>query len=407
MGSLNKTLLVLSGGKEAVEGIKVAKEMGLKVVVCDGDKSAPGRNLADEFLLGNIYDPEEVKKALLNYTYKNRIDGVITIASDAVRSVASVAESLNLPGINKETAYISTEKLRMKECFQKHMIPMPRFTSVNALPELRDKIGCFEQSILKPVDSRGARGVIRIGKHSDLQWAFEHSMQFSLSKRLILEEWLSGPQISTESLVMNGKSYLCGVADRNYSKLKETFPYVVEDGGETPSKYSPEIDEKLINILDKVSKTIGLENGILKGDIVLKNGNPYVIEIATRLSGGFFSTITIPLVYKINLVKMAILLSLGIRINPPKELQNHCFQANRFLFIEPGVVNKVSAPDPDTLPDFVKYFEVNVQEGDRLEKIADHTMRRGSIMVVGSTREQAIARVEKILESIEIEMAYQ
>ena len=35
---LKKNLLILSGGIEAIEGIKVAKKMGLRTIVCDGSK---------------------------------------------------------------------------------------------------------------------------------------------------------------------------------------------------------------------------------------------------------------------------------------------------------------------------------------------------------------------------------
>ena len=87
MGSLKKTLLILSGGIEAIEGIKIAKKMGLRTVVCDGNKNAPGKSYGDEFLVANIYDPYEIKNVVSEYSKKKSIDGVITIASDAVRSV--------------------------------------------------------------------------------------------------------------------------------------------------------------------------------------------------------------------------------------------------------------------------------------------------------------------------------
>ena len=68
---LKKNLLILSGGIEALEGIKVAKKMGLRTIVCDGNKNAPGRSYADEFLIGNIYDPDEIKNIISKYAKKN------------------------------------------------------------------------------------------------------------------------------------------------------------------------------------------------------------------------------------------------------------------------------------------------------------------------------------------------
>ena len=67
---LKKNLLILSGGIEAIEGIKVAKKMGLRTIVCDGNKNAPGKSYADEFLIGNIYDPIEIKNVISKYRKK-------------------------------------------------------------------------------------------------------------------------------------------------------------------------------------------------------------------------------------------------------------------------------------------------------------------------------------------------
>ncbi len=39
----------------------------------------------------------------------------------------------------------------------------------------------------------------------------------------------------------------------------------------------------------------GVTNGTVKGNIVIHQGEPYVIELAARLSGGFFCTREIPL----------------------------------------------------------------------------------------------------------------
>ncbi|MBE9529359.1 MAG: ATP-grasp domain-containing protein [Proteobacteria bacterium] len=407
MGTVGKTLLILSGGVEAIKGIEIAKAMGLKVVVVDGNPDAPGRVLADAFIEANIYDPSAVVRMIAAYEGREKVDGVITVASDAVRSVAAVAEFLGLPGISKETAFLSTEKFEMKLRFEESSIPVPGFVSIGSIDELIANVGRWPKAVLKPVDSRGARGVVRIGAEDDLQWAYAYSCGFSPSKRLILEEWIEGPQLSTESLVVDGKTYLCGVADRNYSRLPEAYPYVIEDGGETPSRFSPMIDEQLTKLLDSAANALGIESGVLKGDIVLNEaeGNaPYIIEVATRLSGGFFSTITIPLVYEINIVERAILLSLGQLPPLPERLTPICFQANRFLFLPPGTVANVCGPETDQLPEYVKYFELNAAVGDVVPNIENHTMRRGSVLVNAETRGEAVTRAESIITSIEVEV---
>jgi len=401
---LRKNLLILSGGTEAVEGINIAKKMGLKTIVCDGNKNAPGKYIADEFLLGNIYDPDEIKRVIRKYSKKKSIDGVITIASDAVRSVSTVVELLNLPGNDMKTSILSTDKLKMKKLFKKNSIPIPRFVGIKTKKELGMWIKAFDNAVLKPVDSRGSRGVIRVNRYSDIGSVFNYSKKFSPSQKLILEEWVDGKQLSSESLVIGGKTHLCGIADRNYSNLKNTFPYVIEDGGNTPTILYSKIKDELQIIMDSVAKSFRIKNGVLKGDLVLKNNHLYVIEVATRLSGGFFSTVSIPLVYRINLVEKAILLALGLEITPPpRNLKHYCYEANRYIFPEKGTIQKITKPIIKKLPKYVTHFEINANVGDRIETITNHPMRKGRIQVIGKTKSQCVKRAEKIRDLIKIE----
>ena len=55
---LHKTLWIVSGGIEAVPGIKRAKELGLHVVVSDGIPHAPGFYYADDVIVVSTYDIE-------------------------------------------------------------------------------------------------------------------------------------------------------------------------------------------------------------------------------------------------------------------------------------------------------------------------------------------------------------
>jgi len=402
---MTKTIWIVGGGVESIPGIRLAKKLGLNVVVSDGNPNAPGLKFADKSIIASTYDIEGTVNAAYEYHQNvNPIDAVICIATDVPLTVASIAEKLSLPGITTETARKCSDKFLMKETLLAAGIPIPWFSLVKSVSELCSIIS--ERGfplVIKPVDSRGSRGVIRINKNSDIDKAFDYSMNFSPSKKLILEKWLSGYQLSSESLVISGKTHLCGISDRNYSNLKNTFPYVIEDGGETPSRFYPKIKNELQKIMDVVAKAFEIKNGVLKGDIVLKNNRLYIIEIATRLSGGFWSTMSIPLVYRINLIEKAILLALGLKTKPPpKQLRHYCYEVNRYIFPNPGIIKNITKPPREKIPKYVTYLEVNAKVGDRVDAIINHPMRKGRIQVIGKTRNQCIKRVKKIRNLIKI-----
>ena len=56
---------------------------------------------------------------------------------------------------------------------------------------------------------------------------------------------------------------------------------------------------------------MGVTEGTVKGDIVVHDGEPYVIELAARLSGGFFCTREIPLNTGVDFIGAAIKVALG------------------------------------------------------------------------------------------------
>ena len=381
-----KKLLILSGGVESEAAIKIAKEMGLYVIICDGNFNAPARDLADDFIHASIYHPDEIIKSLSQYPHKDSIDGVITVAADNPLSVSIAAELLGLKSLTKETALLSTNKIKMKDVLHQAGILLPWYQEIKTLEQL---IGIIEsrpgEYVLKPIDSRGSRGVIRLNNTSQCKHAFNYSSTYSNANQLILEEWITGDQLSSESIVVNKNSYLCGLADRNYERLNELYPYVVEDGGETPSKYSNYAFENTVNkLMSKVCNAVNLTNGSIKGDFVLSGENLYLIEFAARLSGGYFSTVTIPLVYGYNLVENVIKLALNEKpILPESPLTVKKYQTNRFCFLPEGKIKKISGlPLPNKN---IIEFKLYVEEGDIINKTTNHTLRSGTVLTVGLT----------------------
>ena len=73
-----KTILVVSGGVEAVPGIQHARDMGLHVVVSDINPEAPGFKIADDRIVADTYGVKDTVAAALQYHKTIRpIDGVL------------------------------------------------------------------------------------------------------------------------------------------------------------------------------------------------------------------------------------------------------------------------------------------------------------------------------------------
>src|ERR1700748_2540546 len=270
MGS-GKTLLIVPGVIEAAGAARRAKEMGHTVVVSDIDAQAPGFAFADSCLIADVYGPLETAAAAERYSRKIRkIDGVLCVAADAPVTAATVAQRLRLPGLPVHVAELACDKLAMKRAFRSAGVAVPWFQEVSTPQELqRIAIERGRDLVIKPVDSRGSRGVQRVAQVEDLTKAFMLARSHSPTERVMVEQYLEGPQASTESIVIDGVCHTPGFSDRNYEYLEKYAPFFIENGGDLPSHLPGDIQQKVKELVGRAASAMGITNGTVKGDIVV------------------------------------------------------------------------------------------------------------------------------------------
>lgn len=189
----------------------------------------------------------------------------------------------------------------------------------------------------------------------DIEALYRRSIEESFSGQVIIEEYLQGPQVSTETLFHQGKGYTAGFVDRNYEMLDVFAPYILENGGWQPSRLSKLQRSEIEKLIDDVAKALDIENGVIKGDIVYTETGAKVIEVATRLSGGDFSESLVPLGLGINYVRTA--LEIALNIKPDFEAlipKQNKFVANRYFFPEKGQLIGIHGIEQVKTQSFVK-----------------------------------------------------
>jgi hypothetical protein len=187
------------------------------------------------------------------------------------------------------------------------------------------------------VDRSGSRGVFLLDGTSDLAELHARARDFSYTGRVMVEEYLAGPQISTETVLFDDSAVTPGFADRNYELLERFRPQVMENGGWIPSRCTTEQRAEVEALVTAAAWALGLRRGIAKGDVVLTPDGPRVIEIAARLSGGDFCESLVPLGTGVNYVRSAIEIAIGAEpdfaaLVPTAERA----VANRYFFPEPA-----------------------------------------------------------------------
>ena len=196
--------------------------------------------------------------------------------------------------------------------------------------------------------------------------------------------------------------------DRNYGYLEKYSPYIIENGGTMPSNLSDSIINEISELMQRAADSLGIKNGPAKGDIVVdKNGKPYIIEIAARLSGGYFCTDQIPLAVGVDLVKITMLQALGEEIDKSELIPKYKkYVAIRYWFPKIGKLKSIPDVDEIRSENFVYLTEIHKKPGEVIKSIQKHPDRLGFVIVYGEGYEKAAERAVKIINKYQDQFEY-
>ncbi len=401
-----KHLLIIGAGIEQIRAYELAHEMGYGVVASDMNSNAPALSYADYTIIASTRDPEETIRGVVQFQKSHKpIDGVMTLANDVPLTVAMVARRFGLPGVSVISAELASNKLAMKEKFLRDGIKVPQFKEIVSVDEI-DKLATLWSFplVIKPNDGRGARGVLLLNGKTSHKWAFQHAKNNSDSGRVLAEKFIHGIQLSTESIIYKGNCYTASISHRNYEYIERFSPYIIENGGVLPIDLDGQTARDIECIIVKAAKSMGIKRGTIKGDIVLSEDGPKVIEMAARLSGGYLCTDQIPLARGVDLVKQSIKLAMGetLAIEELKP-QNLCTMGIRYFFPKPGRIKKITGFKELDRYDWVSKKMLFLHEGDIVEPPTNHTQRTGFVHVTAASYEEAESRAITAANEVQFE----
>ena len=398
-------LLLIGGGPNQLSAIQAATSRGLRLSVLDGDRDALGRGHADHFANVSTRDVKAAVAFASDLNDQFKIHGVMTMASESAVTVAAIAQELALPGVSVEAALRATHKGLRHEAFQHAGVPSPRFMRVKNLVQAQEALESLGVPVVvKPVDGAGSRGVQKINTGTELPAAVAEIFAISKVREILIEEFLIGSEHSIEGLVVAGAVRWTGFSDRNYALKEVAFPYFVEDGDTMPSLLTPSAKSAVEQAATNAVKALGIKWGPVKGDILVNESGPKVIEMAARLSGDFFCDVTSPLHNGIELVPAVMDMCLGLPL--AGEALSPKFSrgvALRGLWGRNGVVADIEGIDE--LYQFPGVSLARLEPKWQRESLPKRATRRDRLAVVvttADTRDEATYRAKVAINSLRI-----
>ncbi|MDR0375639.1 MAG: ATP-grasp domain-containing protein [Treponema sp.] len=394
-----KQLIILGAGVMQGPAIRTAKSLGFEAIVVDGDPNAPCVQEADRFENIDLKDKEGVEALARSLRLHGRLAGIMTAGTDFSASVAWVAERLGLPGLPYEAALNASDKERMRSCFKRDGVPSPAFTTLSAAPDANWKAPFPFPVVVKPVDNMGARGCRRADTFEGLREAVRDALPFSRSKRIIIEEYMEGPEFSVDAIVCQGEITIAGLADRHI-----TFPpYFIEMGHTMPADLDPETADSLLSVFKAGVRSLGVANGAAKGDVKLTPKGPMIGEIAARLSGGYMSGWTYPYASGVDVTRAAIGVAIGenpMAIAASLMPSRNWTSAERAFISIPGVVRSIEGCDAARAVPYVRDIFLRVKPGDTARFPVNNVSKAGNVIAAAPTRAEAVRAAESAARSL-------
>lgn len=385
---MKRRIMILGAGTMQLPAIRAARRLGLEVIVADAVESAPGVELADRFVHVDLKDVSGLIAAAREIAAKGGLDAVFTAGTDFSASVSAVAADLGLSATSPAAAHLATDKVRMRERLAEAGINVPRFAELDQAAIASsdrarlDAIGY--PAVVKPVDSMGARGVVRVENAAEAYARAAEAVEFSRSGRVIIEEFIGGDEFSVDALVWEADVQITGVADRHICYP----PYFIEVGHTLPTALPEAERVKLEQTFVEAIRVLGIGPGAAKGDIKLWNGRVYVGEIAARLSGGYMSGWTYPFATGVPLTEYGIRIALG-EPAPRVRVRYSRTSAERALLSIPGLIQEYLGISRAQAVSGVETIFVTRSRGDRVTFPRNNVEKAANVIAVRDSRSAA------------------
>ena len=280
-----KKLMLLGGLRYLLPVIESAHQLGYYVITCDYLPNNIAHKYSDEYHNVSIID----KEAVLTLARELQIDGIMSFAVDpGVITAAYVQEQMGLPAFGPyESVCILQNKDRFRNFLTQHGFNVPKAKGFASIEDaISEKYWYPWPVIVKPTDSAGSKGVTRVDSWEDLRPALEIAFEHSLSKRIIIEEFIekSGCSSDTDSFSVDGELKFVSFSAQRFDEHASN-PY-------TPSAYSwPSTmsliqEEELTSEIQRLLKLLGMRTSIYNIETrVGTNGKPYIMEVSPRGGG--------------------------------------------------------------------------------------------------------------------------
>ncbi|GGL37751.1 ATP-grasp domain-containing protein [Planomonospora parontospora] len=228
-------------------------------------------------------------------------DGVLSSCDYYLPAVAEVAAHLGLPGPSPEAVRRACRKDLARAALQGAGVPGPRFAAASSWEQaVEAAAGLGYPLVVKPVDLCAGMYVRKVRDPAELRTAFLALKEFPVNARgqrrtpvVLLEELLTGPEVSVETVSADGDVHVVGVTGKSLAGE----PWFVESGHLFPAALDADLAGQVERTAVAAVQALGLDRGVAHTELRLTPDGPALIEVNPCPAGNQITGIDLPMAH--------------------------------------------------------------------------------------------------------------
>lgn len=380
---MEKKVMILAGGNDQIALIEELRRYfkgNVKILLVDMSDKVRAIPFADKFLQISTMD----KAAVLEAARREKIDYILTACGDQpLSTMVYVATELGLPTyLSEQDVRDLTNKRFMKEKMVESGIPTAKHIYINkdwngVLPDFNYPL------VVKPVDSNGSKGVKKVCSISELDNALKEAFSYSLSGDVIIEEFISGEELSVDVYVEGTTAKILSItASKKIQENRDSFT-IIQSYYPAPTDYK---EECILEICQKIADAWHLHDTPLLVQMIHKGDCYSVLEFSARMGGGSKYRL-IQVLSGVDIMKVYVEMVMGERphVAPEKQYNNAIMS---YIYCSPGVYKSVEGLETLKANGFILEYFIYRESNTLIEKSNTSSDRAAGFLIVGDCQQE-------------------
>jgi len=362
------------------------------LVASEGKYSLVGEIAAGLHLDLSAPDALEI---LLEAARDQPFNGVVATDDTTVELGSRIAQALALPHNDPRAARNSRYKDLSRQALAAAGVPVPEFRVVNLCGDVAGQCaGISYPCVVKPLSLSASRGVIRADNPDELLLACarveaivasEHMNDARLRSHVLVEGYVSGPEVALDGLLQQGELAVLAIFDKP-DPLQG--PYFEETYYITPSRHSEDLQQQIVATVKAACVGIGLREGPVHAEVRLAESGCVIIEVASRTIGGECARLlAFGTGHTLEALVIAHAVGKPLAIKPPAG-------ATGVLMIpihEAGILRRIEGITAARAVPFIEDILISIRDGYELVPLPEGSSYLGFMFASAATPEQVEA----------------